>query len=64
MVWAKTKMQRMPESCDKCYFAQHHRGEEGWFCVILSRLQLGEMIGGKRKFTRPACCPLRDEKED
>lgn len=62
MIVAKTKMKKIPESCNKC--ALSYIGMNGRFCKIEKAMCPMERSEHKNlKYTRPDWCPLQEVEE-
>lgn len=62
MIVAKTKMKKIPESCNKCNLS--YADLYGRFCRIQNKLCPMEQSEHKNwKYTRPDWCPLQEVEE-
>lgn len=61
MIVAKTKMKKIPESCNKCGFSTYSYDYRVCFFETNKICPMVRTENGNKKYTRPEWCPLMEE---
>ena len=64
MIYAKTKLKKIPESCNKCQFSVQNKYFDFRCCILLNakKCEKVQTESGNWKFIRLKECPLIDMK--
>ena len=60
MIVAKTKMKKIPESCNKCVFSKLNYDYRTCFISGDRLCPMKRCENGNKKYTRPKWCPLME----